>query len=35
VEYTDLLPKARRFSILFDESYTGFDKCELKSVVNL
>jgi len=35
VQYTDLLPKARRFSILFDDSYRGFDKSELKSVVNL
>jgi alpha-D-xyloside xylohydrolase len=35
VQYTDLLPKARKFSILFDDSYTGFDKSELKSVVNL
>jgi alpha-D-xyloside xylohydrolase len=35
VQYTDLLPNARRFSILFDESYTGFDKSELKSMVNL
>ena len=29
------LPKARRFSIVFDDSYPGFDKSELKSVVNL
>jgi alpha-D-xyloside xylohydrolase len=35
VQYTDLLPKARRFSILFDDSYPGFDKSQLKSVVNL
>ena len=35
VQYTDLLPKARRFSILFDDSYPGFDKSELKSWVNL
>lgn len=35
VPYTDLLPKARRFSILFDDSYAGFDKSELKSMVNL
>jgi len=35
VQYTDLLVKARRFSILFDDSYPGFEKSELKSVVNL
>jgi alpha-D-xyloside xylohydrolase len=35
VQYSDLLPKARRFSILFDEGYRGFDKSELKSVINL
>lgn len=35
VQYTDLLVKAQRFSILFDDSYRGFDKSELKSVVNL
>jgi alpha-D-xyloside xylohydrolase len=35
VQYTDLLPRARRFSILFDDSYPGFDKSELKSMVNL
>jgi alpha-D-xyloside xylohydrolase len=35
VQYTDLLPKARRFSILFDDSYRGFNKSELKSVANL
>ena len=35
VQYTDLLAQARKFSILFDDSYPGFDKSELKSLVNL
>jgi alpha-glucosidase (family GH31 glycosyl hydrolase) len=35
VQYTDLLAKARRFSIVFDDGYPGFDKSELKSVVDL
>ena len=35
VQYTDLLVKARRFSIVFDDGYQGFEKSELKSVVNL
>jgi hypothetical protein len=35
VQYTDLLAKARRFSIVFDDGYQGFDKSELKSVVDL
>lgn len=35
VQYTDLLAKAQRFSIVFDDGYQGFDKSELKSVVNL
>jgi alpha-D-xyloside xylohydrolase len=35
VQYTDLLAKARRFSIVFDDGYRGFDKSELKSVVDL
>jgi alpha-D-xyloside xylohydrolase len=35
VQYTDQLRKARRFSILFDNSYSGFDKSEIKSEVNL
>jgi alpha-D-xyloside xylohydrolase len=35
VQYTDLLVKAQRFSIVFDDSYPGFDKSELKSLINL
>ena len=35
VQYTDLLAKARRFSIVFDDGYPGFDKSELRSVVDL
>jgi alpha-glucosidase (family GH31 glycosyl hydrolase) len=35
VQFTDLLPKARRFSVLFDEGYRGFDRTELKSEINL
>jgi alpha-D-xyloside xylohydrolase len=35
VQYTDLLPKARRFSILFDEGYQGFEECELKALIDL
>ena len=35
VQYTDLLANARKFSILFDESYRGFDESELKSLISL
>jgi hypothetical protein len=35
VQYTDLLVKAQRFSIFFDDGYQGFDKSELKSMVDL
>ncbi len=35
VQYTDLLSNARRFSILFDDGYTGFDQSELKSMIDL
>jgi hypothetical protein len=31
----DLLPKARRFSILFDGGCWGFDESEMKSVIDL
>ena len=35
VQYTDLLAHARKFSILFDNSYPGFDGSELKSLISL